>query len=362
MDRAIEDQPPGNSAWTWIAAGVAAFLISIAGILFELGRHSEQEEEARYRAAQNDIDGLDSYLRTCRHCQFADDAEHRLAQLYAVEIKSAGFDRAKIGKSLTICGLSCPSELRQEAHRRLDILDAERAQYKTASDNAERLEAYKRHCAGCEFKDDADLRLSELHKRPLVVTPTPIVDVKETRTIPVPVTEGPEPDVENQMAVRPDGVEGYEALMQEFSDYPKNPTVRTSVERRREDILWKEAEQAPSSDEKKKLCERLLVLDPQGIYAERAKQCIVASAPPSLHLQDSNSCYFVRNLAFAGKSWLALRTAPSFQAQQSNHMAPSTRLTLLERRGDWMHVRLESGETGWAVSRNLAGCRSRLIP
>jgi Bacterial SH3 domain len=349
MDRAIEDQPHGNSVWIRIAALVAALLILVAGVLFELGRLDEQREEARYRAAQNDIEGLDSYLRTCRQCEFKDDAERRLAQLYAAEIRSVGFDRAKLEKSLTICGLSCPTELRQEAHRRLDILDAEKTQYQATSDDIERLKGYVRDCKGCEFKYNAQLRLSELRKRALVAPPPPTVDsVEETRTIPDPVLEVPDPDVEFEKAVRLDSIEGYAAFLHEFPNYAKNPTIRTLIERRQQDTLWKEAEQAPSIDEKKKL-----VATPPVLLPQESKVLLP---------QESNSCYFVRNLGFAGKSWLALRTAPSFQAQQSNHIAPSTRLSLLERRGDWMRVRLQSGETGWANSRNLADCRSRSTP
>jgi PDZ domain/Bacterial SH3 domain len=381
----------GNSVWIWIPTG-AALLISVAGILFELGRLDEQREEAQYRAAQSDIEGLDTYLRTCRQCEFKNDAERRLGQLFAAEIRSVGFDRAKLEKSLTICGLSCPGELRQEARRRLDILDAEKTQYQATSDDIERLEGYVRDCRGCEFKHAAELRLPELRKRALIVPPTPIFDsVEETRTIPDPVPEVPDkrplvvpptpivesveearaipdpvpeasdPDVEYQKAVRLDSIEGYAAFLNKFPNYPKNPTIRTLIERRQEDTLWKEPEQAPSVDEKKKSCERLLILDPQGVYAERARQCLAATAPV-LQPQDSGSCYFVKGLAPIGKRWLALRTAPSVRAQQTNHVAPSTRLTLLERRSEWMHVRLESGETGWANSKYLQGCRNTSIP
>jgi PDZ domain/Bacterial SH3 domain len=391
MGHVTYDRPPSNSVRIWIAAGVAALLISVAGIRFELGRLEEQREEARYRAEQNDIEGLNTYLRTCRQCEFKDDAWRRLGQLYAAEFKSVGFDRAKLQKSLTNCGLSCPGELRQEARRRLAILDAEKKQYQATSDDMERLEGYVRDCMGCEFKYDAELRLPELRKRALIVPPTPIFDsveetgtiadpvlevpdkrplavpptpivesVEEARAIPDPVLKAPDPDVEYQKAVRLDSVEGYIAFLNEFPNYPKNPTIRTLIERRQEDTLWKEAEQAPSIDEKKKSCERLLILDPQGVYAERARQCLVAT-PPRPQPRKSDSCYFVTRLAPTRKM-LALRTAPSFQARQSNHMAPSTRLTLLERRSEWMHVRLESGETGWANSKYLQGCRNTSIP
>jgi Bacterial SH3 domain len=351
-------EPSGNSVWIWIAAGVVVFVISVAGVLFGLSRLDQQEEEARYWAAQNDIDGLNSYLRTCRHCQFRDEAERRLHQLFAAEIRSVGFDRGKIAKSLTLCGLSCPGELRQEAHRRLDVLDAERTQYEATSDDIGRLDAYVRDCKGCEFIYDAELRLSELRKGPLVATSTPTIDVKETRTIPDPLPELPDPDVEYQKAVSLDSIEGYAAFLEEFPNYPKNSTIRPFVKRWQQDTLGKQTEQAQSTGETKKSCEHLLFFDPQGVYAERASHCLVATAS-SPQPQEFDSCYFVTGL---GGKRLALRSEPSFQGRQSNHMAPNTKLTLLERNGEWMHVRLQSGETGWANARYLETCHSRTIP
>src|SRR5271163_4484915 len=93
------NKPPRNSVWMKLAASGAALFISVAGIILELDRRNERREEAQYRAAQNDIDGLNTYLRTCRQCEFKDDAQLRLAQhLYGAEIRSAGFGRAEVEK------------------------------------------------------------------------------------------------------------------------------------------------------------------------------------------------------------------------------------------------------------------------
>lgn len=63
----------------------------------------------------------------------------------------------------------------------------------------------------------------------------------------------------------------------------------------------------------------------------RASSCVVAGLDP------------------AGNNWLALREQPSFQAAwSSTQMGPGTPLVALERYGQWLHVRLRSGETGWA--------------
>ena len=60
----------------------------------------------------------------------------------------------------------------------------------------------------------------------------------------------------------------------------------------------------------------------------------------------------VAGLDPAGNNWLALREQPSFQSPWSaTRMGPGTPLAPLERYGIWLHVRLRSGETGWANAR-----------
>jgi hypothetical protein len=55
-----------------------------------------------------------------------------------------------------------------------------------------------------------------------------------------------------------------------------------------------------------------------------------------------------------GYNWLALRSAPSFGASWSTtHLIPGTIVTVLGREGEWTHIQLDGGETGWANSRYL---------
>ncbi len=79
--------------------------------------------------------------------------------------------------------------------------------------------------------------------------------------------------------------------------------------------------------------------------------CGRAAAPPERDADESPSragCV-VGGLDPAGNNWLALRYAPSFQAPWSQtRMGPGTSLSVFGRSGTWLHVRLRSGETGWA--------------
>jgi Bacterial SH3 domain len=498
-------EAPGAPTWMRLAIGLAAAILLLAGVLFGLHWLDVQGEEAQFRTAQNDIDRLDTYLRTCRQCEFRAAAEGRLMQLYAAEIGTAGFDRVKLERLQTICGLSCPGDLRREARTRLDVLDVEKAQYQAAQGDIARLEAFVQGCKFCEFKDDALRRLARLYAQSLgsasfdraklkaflslctlhcagdlhreaqtrldaldaetaqyrtagddiarlqayvngckgcerrvdaerrlaqlyaeaivsagldraklygllsicgancpadvqreVQARRDILDAEKAqyqaaqddiaqleayahdcracefkadaqrliaklRKTPDPLLPPPDAEEEYQKAVRLDTVEGYEAFLQYYPNHPKSQAVRKLIERKQEEALWKAAERAPGN-EKRRLCDRLLILYPQGAYAERARQCL---APPAADSQprESDSCYYVTGLASSRRSWLALRAAPSFQAPRSaTRMSPGTRFTLLERRGEWMYVRLQGGQTGWANSKYTESCRNSSLP
>ncbi len=81
---------------------------------------------------------------------------------------------------------------------------------------------------------------------------------------------------------------------------------------------------------------------------------------PPVHNQTpppEQSYYYVTGLDPNGYNWLALRSAPSYSASFSTtHMAPGTLVTVLDRSGDFAHVRLQSGEEGWAGAKFLACC------
>ncbi|MGP0059453.1 MAG: protein kinase domain-containing protein, partial [Beijerinckiaceae bacterium] len=334
-------KPPGpqKSQWKLVAAGLAAVLILAAGLyaglswfehrklerqtaemeaLAKAGYNRDQidqvlrscapdcsqaakaeaerrlelmaREAAQYRAAF-DLARLLTYVRDCRACEFRSsaeaeilsqqrDAEHRdLAR----ELQAAGYDRSKLNNFLAVCGSSCPEELRQDARARLAVLDAEKAQYKAAGDDIERLSDYSQTCQGCEFKDIAEQRVAKLRG-------------------------------DKEMA----------------------------------DRLAREAQSKLADDARREADEQRRISE-QNINAERDN-------PPIQY-------HYVTGLDPNGNNWLALRTAPSFQAPWSTtHMGPGTLLTVFERSGEWLHVRLQNGETGWANERYVACCTTASSP
>ena len=71
-------------------------------------------------------------------------------------------------------------------------------------------------------------------------------------------------------------------------------------------------------------------------------------APPPRSTSRSSACR-VGGLDPNGNNWLALRNQPSFQSTwSSTHMGPGTSVTVTGHKDDWLHVKLQSGETGWA--------------
>jgi len=73
----------------------------------------------------------------------------------------------------------------------------------------------------------------------------------------------------------------------------------------------------------------------------------------------SASYYYVSGIDEGSQyPWLALRNAPSKSAPwSSTHMPNGTLLKVLDRSGEWYHVQLSSGETGWANTKFVACCR-----
>ena len=74
------------------------------------------------------------------------------------------------------------------------------------------------------------------------------------------------------------------------------------------------------------------VAEPDGMHSPTA--CVVDGLDPN------------------GDNWLALRSSPSGKAPWSDkHMGPGTPLAVFGSSGPWLHVRLSSGETGWAFGQ-----------
>jgi predicted aspartyl protease len=63
---------------------------------------------------------------------------------------------------------------------------------------------------------------------------------------------------------------------------------------------------------------------------------------------------FPVNLNPNGDNWLALRTEP--EGVRIMKMGPDTLFTVVGEQGDWAHVRLRTGETGWAAKAYIGCC------
>lgn len=70
------------------------------------------------------------------------------------------------------------------------------------------------------------------------------------------------------------------------------------------------------------------------------------------------SFHYVSGLDPQGDNWLALRSHPSVQrGALLMKMPPDTLLTIVDREGTWLRVRLRTGETGWAHAGYIACCK-----
>jgi Bacterial SH3 domain len=79
-----------------------------------------------------------------------------------------------------------------------------------------------------------------------------------------------------------------------------------------------------------------------------------ASAPPPA-VADRYS--FPINLDPNGDNWLALRSEPALRGYRMMKMGPQTLFTVFEVQGDWAHIRLRTGETGWAAKAYIGCCK-----
>ena len=197
---------------------------------------------------------------------------------------------------------------------------------------------------------------------------------------PVPVAATPQgttrnPDVEYSQAVLTDTVDTYKQFLQDFPDHSKKAIIVALIDRKNEEILWKQAERTTDDAEKARIYDRLVLSFDHGAFTEKARQrlqelrdkgtarpnpVIVRTVPPA-PAPAAASYYYVTGLDPYGDNFLSLRSGPggvAGTAAELKRMGPNTLLTLLETRGKWMHVRLLDGETGWAYSKYVACCRT----
>ncbi len=67
--------------------------------------------------------------------------------------------------------------------------------------------------------------------------------------------------------------------------------------------------------------------------------------------------HFVTGLDPNGDNFLALKEAPNVSSRRIREMGPDTRLEVLGQQGNWLHVRLGDGTTGWAFNKYVACCK-----
>jgi hypothetical protein len=91
------------------------------------------------------------------------------------------------------------------------------------------------------------------------------------------------------------------------------------------------------------------------IDALQRHAALPGSQPRSTHTEQY---HYLVGLDQSGDNWLALRSEPSgTRGVRLLKMGPETLLTVIGRSGDWLNVRLPTGQAGWAHSRYIACCR-----
>ena len=91
---------------------------------------------------------------------------------------------------------------------------------------------------------------------------------------------------------------------------------------------------------------------------DNQRQALILGSPPnsgSESVAEARYSYPV-NLNPNGDNWLALRTEPGGGVRIMK-MGPDTLFTVVGEQGDWAHVRLRTGETGWAAKAYIGCCK-----
>ena len=104
---------------------------------------------------------------------------------------------------------------------------------------------------------------------------------------------------------------------------------------------------------------RLCALYMVAILAPLLKHGTTARAPEERTppvLEDRYS--FPINLDPNGDNWLALRSEPDGRrGSRILKMGPETLFTVFGEEGKWAHIRLRTGETGWAAKQYIGCCK-----
>jgi hypothetical protein len=92
---------------------------------------------------------------------------------------------------------------------------------------------------------------------------------------------------------------------------------------------------------------------------DNQRQALILGSPPnsgSESVAEARYSYPV-NLNPNGDNWLALRTEPGLGGVLTMKMGPDTLFTVFGEQGNWAHVRLRTGETGWAGKAYIGCCK-----
>jgi hypothetical protein len=86
------------------------------------------------------------------------------------------------------------------------------------------------------------------------------------------------------------------------------------------------------------------------------RQALILGSPPNSDTESVGEARYSYpvNLDPNGDNWLALRTEPG--GVRIMKMGPDTLFTVVGEQGHWAHVRLRTGETGWAGKAYIGCC------
>ncbi|TGD95772.1 caspase family protein [Methylobacterium nonmethylotrophicum] len=81
-----------------------------------------------------------------------------------------------------------------------------------------------------------------------------------------------DPDLEYQKAVLADSILDYERFLQRFPRHARRDTVVKLIALKREDMLWRQIEQAADANQQVRMLDRLINAFPDGAYLDRARR------------------------------------------------------------------------------------------
>ena len=80
-------------------------------------------------------------------------------QRWTQRLEQVSFDQGAIEQLLRSCNPSCPTSIKEQAQRRLDLIVGELSTYQAAQDDPDKLRAYVQNCKACNLKSDAEKRI-----------------------------------------------------------------------------------------------------------------------------------------------------------------------------------------------------------